>query len=135
MEDESLIKITPDKERVKSIFGMVSLIEKRIEQSNKEEFTALLIGDYYEIIKELATTILNLDGYKTLSHKTLFDFLKDQHKSFTLSEVELMDELRKIRNKVVYEGFFIRPDYLKRNKAIIKTIILKLKMLVEEKLN
>ncbi|MEK6876344.1 MAG: hypothetical protein AABX63_02955 [Nanoarchaeota archaeon] len=135
MEDEDLIKITPDKERVKSILGMVSLIEKRIEQSNKEEFATLLIGDYYEIVKELATAILNLDGYKTLSHKALFDFLKSEHQSFTLSEIELMDELRKIRNKAVYEGFFIRPDYLKRNNALIKTIISKLKKLVEEKIS
>lgn len=59
MEDEVLIKITPDKERVKSILGMVYLREKRIKKSEAEEFATLLVEDYYEIIKELATAILN----------------------------------------------------------------------------
>lgn len=113
---------------------MVALREKRIALSNDEEFTTLLIEDYYEVIKELATAILNLEGYKTLSHKTLFEFLKGKYEVFTISEIELMDELRKIRNRVVYEGFFIKSDYLKRNKAIIKTILLKFKKLVEEKI-
>ena len=135
MEDEALIKITPDNERVKSILGMVSLRERRISQNNDEEFTTLLVEDYYEVIKELATAVLNMDGYKTLSHKVLFDCLTSKHQSFTLSEIELMDELRKIRNKAVYEGFFIRSDYLKRNNALIKTIISKLRTLVEEKIN
>ena len=112
---------------------MVYLREKRIQKSEAEEFTTLLVEDYYEIIKELATAVLNLNGYKTLSHKALFEFLKDKYKSFTLSEIELMDELRKIRNKVVYEGFFVKGDYLKRNKAIIILIISKLKKLAEEK--
>ena len=125
MEEDDLIKITPDKERVKSILGMVYLREKRIQKSEAEEFATLLVEDYYEIIKELATAILNLNGYKTLSHKALFEFLKDNYSLFTLSEIELMDELRKIRNKVVYEGFFVKGDYLKRNKTIINSIMSK----------
>ena len=112
---------------------MVYLREKRIQKSEADEFATLLVEDYYEIIKELATAILNLSGYKTLSHKALFEFLKDNYKLFALSEIELIDELRKIRNKVVYEGFFVKGDYLKRNKVIINSIISKLKKLAEEK--
>lgn len=134
MEDEKLIKITSDKERVKSIVGMVDLIEKRINATKGKEFSTLLLGDYYEIVKELTTAVLNLDGYKTLSHKALFDYLKNNYDNFTLSELELMEELRKLRNKVVYEGFFIKPAYLERNETVIKNIISKLKSIVNKKL-
>ena len=38
---------------------MVYLREKRIQKSEADEFATLLVEDYYEIIKELATAILN----------------------------------------------------------------------------
>lgn len=135
MEDEELIKITPDKERVKSILEMVRLREGRINSTKDEKFSTLLIEDYYENIKELSVALLNLEGYKTLSHKALFDYLKDKYEVFTLSETELMHGLRKTRNKVVYEGFFIKPFYLKRNEATINEIVKKLKNLINEKIN
>lgn len=43
MEDEELIKITPDNERVKSILEMVKLREKRIDSNKDEKFSTLLI--------------------------------------------------------------------------------------------
>ncbi|MFH1972049.1 MAG: hypothetical protein ABIJ18_01070 [archaeon] len=133
--EEELIKITPDKERVKSILEMVILRQKRIDMNKGEEFSTLLVEDYYEIIKELATATINLDGYKTLSHKILFDYLQENYKEFELSETEFMQDIRKTRNKVVYEGFFIKPIYLDRNKIIIELIIKKLKSLINKKLD
>jgi len=133
MEDDRLIKITPDKERAKSIMDMVELRQKRVDASKDDAFSTLLLEDYYEIIKELATAVLNLNGYKTLSHKTLFDYLKNNFRIFSSAETEPMHELRKTRNKVVYEGFFIKPSYLRRNKPVVKSIILKLRKLAGER--
>ncbi len=48
-----LIKITPDTEKAKNILKMISLLEERIQQQDKERMSALIITDYYEIIKEL----------------------------------------------------------------------------------
>ncbi len=132
--DEDLIKITPDRERVKGILKMVALREKRAIANKSEEFATLLLEDYYEIIKELSTALLNLDGYKTLSHKTLFEHLKNSYPALTLSEAELIDELRKTRNKVVYEGFFVKPLYINRNLPYINRIISKLKAQLNKKL-
>ena len=66
-----LIKVTPDKERVKSILKIVKLVEERIKLQDKEKMAALILSDYYEIIKGLLTALPLLDGYKTLSHKDL----------------------------------------------------------------
>ncbi len=128
-----LIKITPDKERAQSILKMISLLEERIELQNKERMTPLILSDYYEIIKELLTALLLLDGYKTLSHKDLIDYIAQNYKEFTNHEISLLHDLRIARNRIVYEGLFVDPSYLNRNEHFIKIIIRKLKTLVRKK--
>lgn len=60
MEEDELIKVTPDKERAKSMLEMVKLREKRIEVNKNDEFATLLLEDYYELIKELSTALINV---------------------------------------------------------------------------
>lgn len=129
-----LIKISPDKEKAKSILRMAELIEKRINNQDKRTMYSLIISDYYEIIKELITSVLFIDGYKTLSHKDLIDYLKLKYEDFSNGEINIIDQLRVIRNKISYEGFFASIDYLSRNEDDFKDIINKLKGLIEYKL-
>jgi hypothetical protein len=129
-----LIKITPDKEKARSIVKMVSLIKERIKKQERDKMAALIIADYYEIIKELITAILLIDGYKTLSHKDLIDYIKEKYKEFSIHEISVLDDLRVLRNRIAYEGFFIEPSYLERNEPLFKEIIRKLENLIERKL-
>jgi len=129
-----LIKITPDKEKARNILKMVSLIKERIKKQEREKMAALIIADYYEIIKELITAILLIDGYKTLSHKDLIDYIKEKCKEFSIHEISVLDDLRALRNRIAYEGFFIEPSYLERNEPLFKEIIRKLENLIERKL-
>lgn len=129
-----LIKITPDKERARSILKMTSLLEERIKTQNRKKMAALIIADYYEIAKELITAILLADGYKTLSHKDLIDYLKEKYSEFSAYELSMLGDLRILRNRVAYEGFFVEPSYLDRNEDFFKKIIQKLKSLIEKKL-
>ena len=128
-----IIKITPDKERAKSILKMISLIEERIKMQNRAKMTALIITDYYEIIKELITAVLLLDGYKTLNHKDLIDYIK-KYSEFSSYEISLLDDLRILRNRVTYEGFFVDFSYLDKNERLFKEIIKKLKNFVNKKI-
>lgn len=130
-----LIKITPDKEKAKNIIKMVALIEERIGKQDKKKMAALIIADYYEIIKELITAILLIDGYKTLSHIDLINYLERKYSEFSKYEISILDDLRILRNRVTYEGFFIEPTYLTRNEASFKTTIQKLRDLLNKKLN
>ena len=127
-----LIKVSPDKEKAKSILKMVSLIEERIKQQNPEKMTALIIADYYEIIKELITAILLIDGYKTLSYKDLIDYIKENHFGFNAYEIRILDDLRILRNRVAYEGFFVESSYLTRNENNFITVIEKLKKIINQ---
>ena len=130
-----LIKISQDKEKAKSIVQMTHLIEKRITLQDKNKMSALILSDYYEIIKELITAVLLLDGYKTLSHKDLIDYINEKYKEFSAHEIALLNELRVLRNRVAYEGFFIEPSFLSRNEANFTGIIYKLRKLIEKRLN
>ena len=129
-----LIKITSDKERARSILRMTELIKERISKQDMEKMSALVIADYYEILKELITPLLLIDGYKTLSHKDLIDYLKERYTEFRSYEISFLDDLRVLRNRISYEGFFVDSSYLERNKKVLEGLLLKLKNLVEKKL-
>jgi len=129
-----LIKITSDKERAISILKMISLLEERIKTQNKSKMAVLIVSDYYEIIKELITAILLVDGYKTLNHKDLIDYLKERYSQFDANEISILDDLRILRNRITYEGFLIEASYLNRNESLFKNIINKLKSILNIKL-
>jgi len=129
-----LIKITPNKETAKSILNMISLIEERLKTQDKTKMVSLIISDYYEIIKELFTVVLLIDGYKTLSHKDLINYIKEKYDEFSLHEISVLDNLRVLRNRVAYEGYKIDILYLNRNEDLFKSIIKKLKQIINKKL-
>jgi hypothetical protein len=129
-----LIKITPNKERAISILKMISLLEERIKSQDKLKMAALIVSDYYEIIKELITAILLINGYKTLSHIDLIDYLREKYPQFNAEEISILDDLRILRNRITYEGFLIELSYLKRNEFLFKDIIDKLKGILNIKL-
>ncbi|PIU88625.1 hypothetical protein COS64_03250 [archaeon CG06_land_8_20_14_3_00_37_11] len=131
MEEDVIIKVSPDKEKAKNLFKMIQSILERIENSNKKKFTSLIVSDYYEIIKELITAILISTGIKTLSHKKLIEQTKE-FKEINEKEYYLMDELRIIRNKINYDGFFVEYDYLERKERDIKTVIKKLSKILQD---
>jgi hypothetical protein len=128
-----IIKITPDREKAKSILKMTSLLKERIKAQDKKKVAALIIADYYEIVKEMITSVLLLDGKKTLSHKDLIEYIKT-YKEFNSGEIAVMDNLRILRNRIAYEGFFIDPSYLDRNEASFELLIAKLEKVIKKKL-
>lgn len=132
---EDLIRITPNQERAKSILAMVDVRLQAVAFLDSEKFTTIIVEDYYEIIKELLTALLAAEGYKTLSHTTLIDYLRTNHKTeFTEFEILTIDELRKLRNRITYEGFMVKMDFLHRKAPVIKQIIAKLKERVNRSL-
>ena len=112
-------KVKQDLEMARSILKMVEIRIKAVKMLNKEEFASLVIEDYYEIIKEIITALIAVDGYKTLSHEVLIGFLKEFYDEFPESEILFIDQLRQLRNKIVYKGFFIESDYLNRNQYLL----------------
>ena len=83
------------------------------------------------------TIILLLDGYKTYgegSHKKLIEYLELNYREFDKSEIYFIDDLRNIRNKIAYDGFFVEINYILNNIKNIQRIIEKLNKIIENKL-
>ena len=128
-------RIRPDKGMAKAILKMIKVRVKALKLTDRQEFASLVVEDYYEVIKEAITALMAIDGYKTLSHEALITYMKEFYTDFSQSEITLMDQLRVLRNKIAYKGFFIAPDFLERNEARIEEIVSKIKGVLEEKLS
>ena len=128
-----LIKIEKDKEKAKSLMKLAELRYKKISSFDVEGEASLICEAYYEVCKELITSILFCDGYKTLSHKTLLEYLKKNYSEISIDEIELLDDLRKRRNKLIYYGIFQSSFYIKKNREGIEKIIFKLKQILQKK--
>lgn len=128
--NEEIFKIKRDVIRANSLLEMA---KERFNDIKKESKAYKIIEEYYEIIKELITSLMYLEGLKTLSHKMLIVYLEKNYNNFDKSEIFLIDELRKIRNNILYYGQKINENYLINNKEKIKEIINKLFILNKEK--
>ena len=131
-----LIKVTPNREKADSILNMVNKILEMISEIDAEKFPSNVIKEYYEVIRELLSVLLLLDGYKTIgegAHKTLIDYISKNYKEFNGYEISLIDDLRITRNKIAYDGFFVHTDYTKRKKQDIINLINKLKEIIKKK--
>ena len=128
-------RVRPDKGMARAIQKMITVRLKALRSIDRQEYASLVAEDYYEVIKEAITALMAIDGYKTLSHEVLIAYLKEFHPNFSNAEIVLMDQLRVLRNRIAYKGFFITPDFLERNETRIEAVVLKIKRALEEKLN
>lgn len=120
---EDLIKISKDEKRSKALKEMA--VERYATMHNLKEPYRIL-EEYYEIIKELLTAYMYSQGFKTLSHKTLVEFAEKNLKQLSLSDIKLIDEIRIVRNNIVYYGNKINLEFLKNREKHVKEIIEKL---------
>ncbi|MBI3622919.1 hypothetical protein HY212_02450 [Candidatus Pacearchaeota archaeon] len=131
-----IIKATPDKEKVKSILKLTNERENFVRTIDHERFSTNAAENYYEIVKELSSVLILLDGLKAVgenAHKDLIDCLRN-YKSFSGSDIVFINDLRIKRNNSSYDGKKIDPSYLRNNKSKIIEIIEKLKKAVQDRL-
>ena len=117
---------------------MEEITLEMIKQIDKSKFPSNIAKEYYEVIRELMSIILLLDGYKTMgegAHKKQIEYLESNYKEIDKSEIVLIDDLRITRNKIAYDGFFVKENYIDRKLVDIHRIIEKLKEIVKNKLN
>lgn len=135
--EEGLIKVTPNKEKAKSILKMVDSTIDMIKGIDVAKFSSNVTKEYYGVIRELTSVVLLLDGYKTYgegAHKKLIDYIQAKYAEFSEYEISLIDDLRITRNKIAYDGFFVDNGYIERKIKDIREIIKKLKGIIEKKI-
>ena len=127
------ISITPDKEKAKAILKSAQTSLKVIEYMPKE-FATDITKKYYEIIRELITIIILLDGYKFKGEGAHREQIEYSQKYFKYEDIVLIDKLRIIRNKIAYDGFYVKTDFLKQKEQSFQKIIPKLNQIIKSKL-
>ncbi|MBU4373739.1 MAG: hypothetical protein KJ714_04715 [Euryarchaeota archaeon] len=135
--EEGIIKTAPDREKAKSILKMVETTLEMINTIDSKRFPSHVVKEYYEVLRELITVILLLDGYKAYgegAHKKLIEYMEKNYGDFKGHEISLIDDLRVIRNKIAYDGFFVTDDYPERKRKDILALIDKLRIIIYKKL-
>ena len=96
---EFIRSVGVDTEKNISILRMCAVRGKVVNSIVLDSETASIIAeDYYEIIKELLTALLLLEGLKSDNHECLIAFFKQQYPQKEY-EWGIIFELKKIRNK------------------------------------
>ncbi len=115
IENSFAIKVSPDKERAKSL---IETAEERISLLtgvNKRNCN-FVFEDYYTTLLELLQAIVIQEGYKITNHVCLGYYLRDVLKREELFNV--FDDLRYKRNSLTYYGK--RMDFETAKQAIDK---------------
>jgi hypothetical protein len=60
--------------------------------------------------------------------------MENLEKNYKFEDMDFIDDLRILRNKIAYDGFFVKEECFYRNLNNIKKIISKLKEVVRGKI-
>jgi uncharacterized protein (UPF0332 family) len=130
---EHVKKVQPDRERIASILKMCQVRQRVTEEIMLDDQTASVIAaDYYEVIKELLTALLLKHGLKSDNHECLMSFFKNKYPAYDY-EINVIYQLRDVRNRVSYEGVFVQKSYIEMNELEFKHIIQLLEKLIGDK--
>lgn len=125
------IKITPDKEKAKSL---AETAEDRIKYSAKdtnEKNANFVFEDYYSSIIEMIHSIIILEGYRVINHICLGYYIKDILKRQELFGI--FDDLRYKRNALTYYGKKMEFEVAKGAIEKSKKLLNELKNILREK--
>ena len=121
---EDIFKISRDKARAKDLFEMANERLSIIIDSIPKSVTYKLLEEYYETAIQLITSIMYSDGYKTLSHVSLIQFMANYN--LDNAEIHILDQMRKFRHGTVYYGRKESGNFYINHEKEIKRIIDKL---------
>lgn len=133
--DKKLIDMgTADRLMAKELLALV--IHKEgfwTEAGLANKYPTLYLEGHYEIIKELCTAILAIEGWKALNHECLFAYLRKK-KNIDL-DFEYLLELKDVRNDIDYRGIMVSNDIWKDNHVRIKLTINLLKEYLQNRIS
>ncbi len=131
--EEDIFKVSKDKARAKDLHTIANERLNDIIKVLPRDKPFKIMEEYYEIILELLTSLMYIDGYKTLSHISVINYAVN-NKYITDNNARMIDTLRKFRHGIVYYGKKINSDFLVNNEDEIISIIKSLNKLVKGKL-
>lgn len=107
---------------------MAKITLQRLESLDVLAFPSNALVDYYDVVHKYMDALCHEKGMKFFgegAHKELIDFFFEEA-LLNEAEISFVQQLRTLRNRIQYEGFFIDKNYLERNTTKIQKIIEKL---------
>ncbi|MEK6864543.1 MAG: hypothetical protein AABX27_04570 [Nanoarchaeota archaeon] len=129
-----IIKVTPNKEKARSMLALAESKEAFANTIDIKLYPTNAAENYYDVIRELASAVLLLDGNKAMgeqAHKEIIDELSG-YKEFSEDEIALADDLRIKRNNSSYEGKPVDKIYVENKKQKWIALIQKLKQMIKK---
>lgn len=125
VNNNKLIK-TGDKD-ISMAKELLKMGEHRLEfwdtiKDKAKKYPSLFIEGHYEVIKELCTAVLILDGWKALDHECLFAYLKSKKSKLDI-DYDYLLELKDTRNSIDYRGITVSHELWKNNEMKIRLTI------------
>jgi len=116
LETKVIRKITPNKERAKSLINDALQRIKDSDELNINRFSKLIFENYYDALRDFCDAFLLIDGYKpSSSHEASISYLLK--KGFDISIIHRLDIFRYKRNGSKYYGEKIDVKEAKDIKA------------------
>ena len=128
--------VYPDKQRAKALVEMAKITMERLKTTAILNFPSNTMTDYYDIIHKLLEAIGLLDGVKARgegAHQEIIDYICKNHNLGESTRIFLQD-MRDYRNRIYYEGFMVKKEYIQHNLDKINSIVSKLNNLIKDKL-
>ena len=125
-----------DKNKSRSLLEMAEVTHKRLNETNKLKYPSNTLDDYYDIIHQLMEALTLLEGVKMKgdgAHCELIDFVCEKY-DMDETKRNFLQQLRTYRNRISYEGFSVKADYIEINESRINEIIAQISGLVKGKL-
>ncbi len=131
-ENKFIRKVSVDPGKIKSI---VEMAKERLEFVHSlkaaEKNTSFIFDDYYEIIKELLVALMLKEGKRAKNHQCLFTFFARKYGYD--AEVNIIQQMSYLRNRLDYYGEKVEYNYFKENYKSFEEIIELLIKLIKEK--
>jgi len=122
-----LKKVVKDENQINSLLKISNARVKAIKQINiNDETASIVLEGYYEAIKELLSAYLLKQGLKSDNHECLIAVFRNKFPNYDY-ESDFIYNIKELRNKINYNGLFIKKSYLNRNLLEINHILKLLK--------
>jgi len=129
-KEKHLRRVEPDEDKIASLQKVSRARIKATKQIAKDAETASIIAQgYYKAMKELLTALLLKGGWKSDNHECLILYFARRYPEYGY-ESSVMCELKNIRNRITYDGVFVRPSYLETHQFEFESILKILETLI-----
>lgn len=132
-----MLRVQPDMQKASSLKTTALITLKRLKETDLFKYPTNSLTDYYDIVRKLMGALTLMEGVKFKgegAHKELIDYVCRNY-DFNESIRLFTQDLRDYRNRVSYEGFMVKEEYIKDNRQKIEEIIERLIEIINKKLN